>query len=445
MTTLTGFLIKKGSHIGSHLKSRGSHFKIPNSYANCLTKNNWKMHQEKTTILFVISPTKINQKGLCPLNCRITLNKERKQFTTGLFVNPKYWDNKLQKVNSKDTNFKFINAQIEQIQTKINNIILVFQIENGDCTLDNIYNKYVGVEIKKKEYIYSYYKQYLSKIKKLVGLEIKNNTYNKFVYVGNHLEVFLKWKYKKTDYPLQELNQQFLDDFDYYLKTEKKQEQITINKTIQRLRAPIKQAISEGYLDRDPFILHKSKIVSKTVIFLTTEELKTIEVAVLQQKRLSTIQDLFVFCCYTGLAYNEMAHLEKQHIQIGFDGINWIQMKREKTQRLISIPILPKAQEIIDKYSTDCNRIFPSISNQKFNSYLKEIADITAIEKRLTHHIARKTFASTILLYNDVPMEIVSELLGHSNMIITQESYGKVVQKKVSQEMSKLSQKLKVI
>lgn len=401
------------------------------------------MHQEKITILFVISANKTNQKGLCPLNCRITLNKQRKQFTTGLFVNPNYWENKLQKVNTQDPNYKFINAQIEHIQIKINHIALVFQLQGEDCTLDNIYNKYIGVEIKKKEYVLSYYKQYLSKIKKLVGLEIKDNTYNKFVYVGNHLEAFLKWKYKKADYPLEELNLQFLDDFDYYLKTEKKQEQITINKTIQRLRTPIKQAISEGYLDRDPFILHKSKTVRKTVIFLTTEELKTLEKAVLQQKRLSTIQDLFIFCCYTGLAYNEMTNLEKQNIQIGFDNINWIQMKREKTQRLISIPILPKAQEIILKYSSESNRIFPPISNQKFNSYLKEIADISGIEKRLTHHIARKTFASTVLLYNDVPMEIVSELLGHSNMTITQESYGKIVQKKVSEAMLALKVKLK--
>jgi len=238
------------------------------------------------------------------------------------------------------------------------------------------------------------------------------------------------------------LNLQFLDDFDYYLKTEKHQKQITVNKEIQRLRTPIKRAISEGFIDRDPFILYKSKTVRKTVIFLTTEELKTLEEAVLQQKRLRTIQDLFIFCCYTGLAYNEMSHLEKKNIQLGFDDTNWIQMKREKTQRQISIPILPKAQEIIEKYSTDSNCIFPSISNQKFNSYLKEIADITGIEKRLTHHIARKTFASTVLLFNDVPMEIVSELLGHSNMVITQESYGKVVQKKVSEEMKRLKFKI---
>ena len=396
------------------------------------------MYQEKISVLFILNSSRINQKGLCSLYCRITLNKERKQFSTGLFVNPSYWNNKLQKVNTQEANYKYINAQIERLQLKIYNIALVFQLQDLKYSLDDILNEYKGVKIKKQECILSYYNQYLSRIKKLIGLEIKQNTYDKFSYVGKDLEAFIKSKYHKSDLPLEELNLQFLDNFDYFLKTVKNQKQVTINKEIQRLRTPIKSAISEGYLDRDPFILHKSKTVRKTVIFLTTEELKTLEEAVFQQKRLGTIQDLFIFCCYTGLAYYEMAHLEKKHIQIGFDNVNWIQMKREKTQRQISIPILPKAQEIIEKYSTESNLILPIISNQKFNSYLKEIADILGIEKRLTHHIARKTFASTVLLYNDVPMEIVSELLGHSSMTITQESYGKIVQKKVSEEMKKL-------
>lgn len=400
------------------------------------------MHKEKITILFVISANKTNQKGLCPLNCRITFNRERKQFTTGFFVNPLNWQNKLQKIIELDNNSKLINSKIDEIRNKINKISLVFELQTEYYSLDDIYNKYIGKEIKKKEGILSYYKQYLSKIKKLVGLQLKESTYNKFVYVGNHLEVFLKWKFKKTDYPLEELNLQFLDDFEYYLRTEKKQAQITINKTIQRFRTPIKQAISESYLDRDPFMMHQTKKVRKEVVFLTTDELKTFEEVMLQQKRLKLIQDLFIFCCYTGLAYNEMANLESKHIIIGFDGMNWIQMKREKTQREISIPILPKAQTVIGKYSNDKNLLFPSISNQKFNSYLKEIAAIIGIEKPLTHHIARKTFASTVLLYNDVPMEIVSELLGHSNIVVTQESYGKIVQKKVSEEMKKLKIKI---
>lgn len=396
------------------------------------------MHNEKITILFIISTARTNQRGLCPLYCRITLNKERKQFNPGLLVNPIYWESKLQKVTILEPNHQYINAQLERIQVKIYNIILVFQLQGTPCKLDNIFNEYKGIPIRKEEYILSCYRKYVSRIQKLVGIEIKQNTYEKFVYVGNHLEAFIKWQFKKSDYPLKELSLRFLDDLDYYLKTEKSIKQITINKIIQRLRTPIKQAISEGYLDRDPFILYKSKKFHKQVIFLTTEELKIIEKSTFTPQRLGIIQDLFIFCCYTGLAYNEMAHLKIKNIQIGFDNMNWIQMKREKTQRQISIPILPKAQEIIDKYLIDSNCVFPAISNQKFNAYLKEIASITEIDKRITHHTARKTFASTVLLYNDVPMEVVSELLGHSNMLITQESYGKVVQKKVSEEMKKL-------
>ena len=396
------------------------------------------MNGEKITILFVINTNKTNQKGLCPLSCRITLNRVLKQFATGLFVNPSYWESKLQKVTVQDSNHKYINTQLERIQVKIYNIALVFQLQGIELKIENIFNEYKGIPLKKEEYILSCYRKYVSRIHKLIGIEIKQNTYEKFVYVGNHLETFIKWKFKKSDFPLKELNLRFLHDFDFYLKTEKNIKQVTINKIIQRLRTPIKQAVSEGYLDRDPFILYKSKKVLKEVIFLTTEELKIIEESTFQLKRLSIVQNLFIFCCYTGLAYNEMANLKIKNIQVGFDNMNWIQMKREKTQRQISIPVLPKAQEIIDKYSLASNYIFPVVSNQKFNAYLKEIAIITEIDKRITHHTARKTFASTVLLYNDVPMEIVSELLGHSNMTITQESYGKVVQRKVSEEMQKL-------
>ncbi|WPR72324.1 site-specific integrase [Flavobacterium sp. NG2] len=400
------------------------------------------MTTENFNILFVQAKNRTNKKNQSPLYCRITLNGIRKQFSTGIHIESIYWNSKKQFVLKTHKTASLYNSLLDNIKSKINNAYGVLKLEDNVFTIQDILDKYLGKEIKKKENILYYYKQYLLKIKKLVGLELKDSTYNKFVYVGNHLEAFLKWKFRKTDFPLDELGLQFLDDFEYYLKTEKKQSQITINKTIQRFRTPIKQAISEGYLDRDPFILHKPKTVRKTVIFLSTAELKTFEEAIMSQKRLSFVQDLFIFCCYTGLAYNEMANLRKQHIQIGFDGMNWIQMMREKTQGQISIPILPKAQEIIEKYTSDNNRIFPTISNQKFNSYLKEIADISGINKRLTHHIARKTFASTVLLYNDVPMEIVSELLGHSNMTITQESYGKVVQKKVSEEMNKLKLKI---
>jgi integrase/recombinase XerD len=393
------------------------------------------MKKENFTILFVV---KLNNKGLCPINVRITYQGIRKENATGYFVEPKFWDAKRQLTISKTSNATNTNTQLELIKQKIKNSYLSILLETDTFEAHDIYHKYLGKPIKESEFVVSYFQKYLDKIHKLIGKDLQLPTWKKYNYACIQIVGFIKWKYKKKDIPLDKINLQFLTEFEYYLKTEQNQCQSTINKAIQRFRKLIKIAIAEGFLDKDPFILYKPKKVKKEIIFLTHEEFKTVEKTSISQPRLALIKDLFIFCCYTGLAYNEMAQLEKQNIQIGFDGINWIQMKREKTQRQISIPILPKAQELIDKYSTISNRIFPTISNQKFNSYLKEIADVCGVNKKLTHHTARKTFASTVLLFNDVPMEIVSELLGHSNMLITQESYGKVVQKKVSEEMKKL-------
>lgn len=209
------------------------------------------------------------------------------------------------------------------------------------------------------------------------GKGIKISTWKKFQYVCNDLEAFIFSEYKKKDFPLNKLNPQFLDDYEHYLKTVKNQKQVTINKAIQRLRKPIKVAVAEGYL----FVQHKPGRVRKEVIFLSTEELKLLEEHHFTQPRLQLVKDLFIFCSYTGLAYHEMANLKKEHIVKGFDGNDWIQMKREKTGKPISVPLLPKAKTIIDHYKEVGNLAIPKFSNQKINSYLKEIAGIVSINK----------------------------------------------------------------
>ena len=202
-------------------------------------------------------------------------------------------------------------------------------------------------------------------------------------------------------------------------------------------------AISQNYLAKDPFILYKAKREKKEVIFLDNIELQKLENHYFEIKRVQQIKDLFIFCCYTGLGFTEMINLKTSDIIKGFDGELWLDIRRNKTQKSYRVPLLQQAKNILELYRNDSREaVFPRLSNPKFNAYLKEVAAVVGIEKNLTHHIARKTFASTVLLYNDVPMEIVSELLGHSNMTITQESYGKVVQKKVSEEMKKLKKKL---
>jgi len=399
------------------------------------------MSINKLSILFYPNKARINKKGFCVLRCRLTLEGERKEFSTGIFIKPKYW-NSSEQYYSVDI---VINDQLGLITNKLNDYYLKLRVQGNHIRASDILNKYLGAETKKEHNqvgVSEYYQSYLVKFKKLVGLEVKKVTWDKFYYVGQHITAFIQWKFKVKDVPISGLDLNFLTEFDFYLKTEKSLKQVTINKVIQRFRKVIRIALSEKLILTDPFLLYKSKSVITKIVYLNETELLKLENYQFSQKRLQSTRDCFVFCCYTGLAYAEMNGLKPLHIEKGFDNNLWIRMEREKTGKLLSIPLLPKAMKILQTFTNDSEFIFPRLSNQKFNSYLKEIADVVGIDKRLTHHTARKTFATTVLLFNDVPMEIVSELLGHSSITITQTHYGKIVQKKVSDYMKILGDKL---
>lgn len=393
----------------------------------------------KLSILFYLYKTKISTSSKCVIRSRITLNKIRKEFSTGLFINPKNWDSKQQLVKPPEPDNKEINTQLSLIKTKLNKAFLLLQVKEEDFTVDDVYNLYLGKKTQNEYNVVEYYEIYLNKLKTLIGIDIKQITWNKFEYVKTDVKTFIKWKFKVSDIALKKITGNFLDDFEYYLKVIKKLKQVTINKKIQRFRRIVKVAVAENYLDKDPFLLYKSKTVKTQVVFLSPEELNTLEEYEFVQPRLQYVKDLFVFCCYTGLPYRELMDLKPSNIVIGFDGNKWIKMNREKTSKPLSIPLLPKALQILERYISDVTYVFARISNQRYNSYLKEIAAIIGIDNNLTTHMARRTFASTVLLYNDVPMEVVSELLGHGSIQTTEDSYAKVVQKKVSLEMEKLT------
>ncbi|WNH13867.1 tyrosine-type recombinase/integrase [Thalassobellus suaedae] len=393
---------------------------------------------QKINIRFILYKNRKRADNKVSILVRITYGGKRKQISSGLFINSANWNSKQQSVKPPEPDSEYINSQLSLIKTKINRAFLLLQVKEEAFNVDDIYSLYKGVKTQKEYNIVEFFERYLKKLKTLINIDIKQVTWSKFNYIKKDVKSFIKWQFKTNDYPLKKLELQFLYDFEYYLKVEKNQKQITINKSLQRFRRVVRTALAENYLDKDPFILYKTKTVRTEVVFLSPEELVLLEQHEFMQSRLQFIKELFVFSCYTGLPYNELMSLKQSNIVKGFDGNLWIKMKREKTSKELSIPLLPKALEVLENYQNGDTYIFPRISNQRYNSYLKEIADLVGIEKRLTTHMARRTFASTVLLYNDVPMEIVSELLGHSSMKITQDSYGKVVQKKISLEMNRL-------
>lgn len=396
----------------------------------------------KLSILFLLRRNSINARGVCPIECRITLDKKRKPFATGLFINPDNWNAQKQKAIPPNTDNTQINTQLSLIKQEINQAFLFLQVQDKNFSVEDIYRQYKGETIKEEKSIMEIFNLHIAKQEKLIGISTSKVSVAKFYQTKNHVKNFIKWKYNKQDFLLVEMKMSFITEFEFYLKAEMKFEQNTIHKTLQRFKQIVKIAVGLDFLDKDPFLLFKNKRPKKQVVFLTTEELQAIEEHKFATIRLQQVADMFIFCCYTGLAYKEMAGLVRKDIFTGFDGEKWISVFREKTKKTYEIPLLNKAEEILEKYQNE-EKALPKISNQRFNAYLKEIAEITGIEKNLTHHLARKTFASTILLYNDVPMEIVSELLGHSEMQTTQNHYAKVVRKKVSEQMEKVNSKLK--
>ena len=396
------------------------------------------MNNYKLSILFLLQKVRINKQGKCPIRCRVTYLKTRRIFSTGIFINPDHWESGKQKASPPSTENTILNNKLSLIHQQIDKAFLMLQILQNDFDVDDIYRKYKGEDSKEEITILGAYDLHNDKTKKLIGIDFNQLSWSRYVESRRKVALFINKSYKRKDVKLKDLDLKFIKDLEYFFKTELKLRQATVYRSIQRVKKIIQFAIAENYLKKDPFHLYKNKKYKTVIVYLTHEELKRFEKHTFSQIRLQQVKDLFVFCCYTGLAYTEMTTLTTNNVEVGFDGNEWIQMIRKKTNRVISVPVLPKAKKILEKYGNE----LPKISNQKFNSYLKEISALLSIDKKLTHHIARKTFATTVLLYNNVPMEIVSELLGHSNMNITQAHYGKIVQRKVSDEMKNLHSKL---
>ncbi|WP_313098266.1 site-specific integrase [Epilithonimonas sp.] len=396
----------------------------------------------KLSILFLLRRNKINVKGLCPIECRITLDKQRKPFSTGIFINPKYWYNAKQISKPPNEENNYINNQLSLIKNKINQAFLLLQVKEEPFDVNDIYNQYAGKTLVKEYGLIEYYQIYLERLKKLIGIEIKQQTWDKFSYIKKDVSEFIKHHYKKSDVKLKDLDFNFISEFEYYSKIELEHKQVTINKALQRLKKVVKQSVINGYLDKNPFEEHKPKKVYPKIIFLTQQELDQLENHHFKSEALTRVKDCYLFCCYTGLAYREMFELKKEDLITKPDGTIWIYKKREKTERSFSVPlILSKALEIINKYSSESDYLLPRISNQSFNRLLKEIANVLEISKNLTHHTARKTFASTVLLNNNVPMEVVSKLLGHSKITTTQEYYAELMPEKLSNHLKNLQKK----
>lgn len=262
-----------------------------------------------------------------------------------------------------------------------------------------------------------------------------------------HTKDFILWKYNITDINIEKIDHSFITEYEFYLRSERKCANNTAVKYIKNFHKIINQCLANGWLNKDPFANYKAKVKEVVRDFLSEAEIEQMTNKEFVSERLELVRDIFVFSCSTGLAYIDVKQLTLDNISLGIDGDKWIFKNRQKTDTASKIPLLPMAQEIIDKYADDpvCKnekRLLPILSNQKMNAYLKEIADVCEIKKELTFHIARHTFATTVTLSNGVPLETVSKMLGHTSLKTTQH-YAKILDKKISEDMMILKSKFK--
>ena len=398
----------------------------------------------RVNISFFRYHSRETETGEAPLYCRLWHESKRKIFSIGFKVTRNKWNQNKQIATGKSEMTQRINTQMEVIKKKLVEIETKLIMEGSEDILEDMYALYIGKTTVSRSFITLFEERYMT-AKRMEGVKFKKSTLDKFKDVLELVRAYIKKSYHASDIPMNKVNFKFISGLEDYLLTVRRQKPVTINKNMQRVKQVTTYAMKCNYIKVDPFIDHAPLKVEKELVFLTTEELHKLESYQFAQERLAKVRDLYLFSVYTGLAYHEAFALQKKHIIMAFDKKFWIEMKREKTGKGISVPLLPQAMKIMEKYDNGGDKeahVLPAISNQKMNSYLKEITEIVGINKKLTHHTARKTFATTILLYNDVPIEIVSKLLGHSSIAVTQKHYAKVVNKKVSACMEKLEKQL---
>jgi site-specific recombinase XerD len=282
--------------------------------------------------------------------------------------------------------------------------------------------------------------------KALEGKEFAKGTLTKFNTVLKHTRAFLQWQYKVDDIDIRKLDYEFVTELEFWYKSVQHIDHNTTMKYIACVKKMAIRALRNGWLQKDPFTGFSMALREVEREALTAEELERMAAKSFVTERLSQVRDIFLFSCFTGLAYADLQKLKRSEISTGIDGGRWIFTRRQKTDTPSRIPILPTAQQILDKYLDHplCrkkDKVLPILSNQKMNQYLKEIADACQIDKYLTFHIARHTFATTITLSNGVPIETVSKMLGHRNLKTTQH-YAKILDRKVSQDMQALKERL---
>ncbi len=379
---------------------------------------------------------------------RITVNLDPSDHSLQRKCAPSQWDTAVGRMSGRKDEARALNAFLDTVQTQVHEARHLLLQLGRSITAEHIQNILRGKapDCDKQHHLLQAFQQHNDEVCALVNKGYAPGTLVRFKTVFKHTRDYIRYKYSKADMELGDLDYAFVRGLEIWLKTVKNCNHNTTIKFIACVRKIIRLSIRYGWIQRDPFTGFDMSLSEVHREILTKAELQVLATKDFRVARIAQVRDVFLFSCYTGLAYIDIRQLTRPDIGIGVDGGKWIFTKRQKTDVPSRIPLLPVALAILNKYEQhpDCLKrglVLPILSNQKMNAYLKEIADLCGIEKHLTFHIARHTFATTVTLSNGVPIETVSKILGHTNLKTTQH-YAKILDHKVSVDMQALRNKL---
>jgi site-specific recombinase XerD len=375
----------------------------------------------KTTfsLLFYLKRPKNYENGPMPIYLRITVNGKRSETTSGRGCLPANWNSNTGRLRGTKEEVRSFNAYLDNLQTQVYEAHKILTESGAAITAELIKNKLLGKSEKTKMLI-AVFKDHNRKIAALVGNEYSAGTLTRYETSLRHTQSFMEWKYQLADIDVKAVDHDFISNYEFYLRSEKKCANNSAVKYIKNFKKIIRICLASGWLEKDPFVNYKAKVKQVDRIFLNADQINQITEKNFDTDRLNQVRDIFLFCCFTGLAYADVQKLKQSEIIKGIDGEMWIVTKRLKTDTPTRVPLLPTALTILEKYSGDpvCivkGKALPVSTNQKMNAYLKEIAGVCGINEELTFHTARHTFATTVTLSNGVPIETVSKMLGHTN------------------------------
>ncbi len=379
--------------------------------------------------------------GTLPIYLRVTINGLRFETSISREIEEDKWITKAEKAKGNSEDVKSLNSYIDTLRNTAYNFQQEIRQEGKELNIQAFKEKWLGIK-EKPVMLVNVFLEHNWKMKLLVGKEYAQSTYIRYETTLAHTKKFLLYKYGKEDIDVKKLDYSFINEFAFWLKAIRNCNQNSTIKYLSNFKKIVNFCIQSGFIVRNPFV--GFKLVKKEVVreILSKEDLEKMAVVRFPTERSGQVRDIFLFCCYTGLAYADIKKLKRSEIVIGVDGERWIFTSRQKTDTPSKIPLLPAALEILARYENNpmClnkDLLMPVLSNQKMNDYLKQIADLSGIDKVLTFHIARHTFATTITLSNGVPIETVSKMLGHKSLRTTQH-YAKILDLKVSQDMKTL-------